>query len=160
MRRMLSAAAVVVGGLITTSSAEAAIPQVFTRTATPVECTVQASGQRFCGTGTAQIASWDGTPIDVAVAFPAGGDGPFPVVAIFHGWGGTKLSLAGAEAQRALSRGYAVFTMTDRGWGASCGAAMRTDPLCAGKGHIHLMHNAYEGARSAGRWRSPRRSRR
>ena len=61
-----------------------------------------------------------------------------------------KLSVAGAEARRALSRGYAVFTMTDRGWGASCGAAMRTSAPCSGKGHIHLMHNAYEG--------SPRRS--
>ena len=34
--------------------------------------------------------------------------------------------------------------MTDRGWGGSCGAAMRTDPRCVGKGYIHLMHNAYE----------------
>ena len=98
MRRMVSAAAVFAAGLIATASAGAAVPQVFTRTATPVDCAVQASGQRFCGTGTAQIASWDGTPIDVAVGLPAGGDGPFPVIAIFHGWGGTKLSLSGADA--------------------------------------------------------------
>ena len=34
--------------------------------------------------------------------------------------------------------------MTDRGWGSSCGRTLRTDPRCAGKGYIHLMHNAYE----------------
>ena len=51
MRRMLSAAAVVAAGLIAPPSADAAIPQVFTKTATPINCTVQASGQRFCGAG-------------------------------------------------------------------------------------------------------------
>ena len=109
---------------------------------------MQASGQRFCGTSTAQIRSWDGIPLDVAVAFPpapaTGADGPYPVIGIYHGWGGTKLALSGADAQRALTRGYAVFTMTDRGWGGSCGAAMRTDSRCVGKGYIHLMHNAFE----------------
>ena len=58
MRRMLSLA-VVAAGLIATPSADAAIPQVFTKTATPINCTVQASGQRFCG---GQITSWDGIP--------------------------------------------------------------------------------------------------
>src|SRR4051794_24181050 len=145
--RML-AAAVVVAGLVP-STADAAIPQVFTKTATPITCTVQASGQRFCGTSTAQIASWDGIPLDVSVAFPpapADGspDGSYPVIGIYHGWGGSKLALGGADAQRALTRGYAVFTMTDRGWGASCGRPMISDPRCVGKGAIHLMHNAYE----------------
>ena len=124
MRRMLAAAACAAAALIVPSAADAAIPQVFTKTATPINCTVQANGQRHCGTGTAQITSWDGVPLDVAVAFPAGGDGPFPVIGIFHGWGGTKLSLTGADVQRALGRGYAVFTMTDRGWGNSCGRVM------------------------------------
>ena len=45
------------------------------------------------------------------------------MIGIYHGWGGTKLALDGADAQRALTRGYAVFTMTDRGWGARAGAA-------------------------------------
>jgi hypothetical protein len=146
---MLSVAAVLAAGLIVPSTAGAAIPQVFTKTASPVNCTVQASGQRFCPvSGTAQIASWDGTPIDVNVAFPPapaqGADGPYPVIGIYHGWGGSKLSLLGADAQRALTRGYAVFTMTDRGWGQSCGAALRNDPRCVNKGYIRLMHNAYE----------------
>jgi hypothetical protein len=83
MRRKLSAAAVIAAGLIATPSADAAIPQVFTKTATPINCTVQASGQRFCGTSTAQILSWDGIPLDVAVGFPpaptdGSPDGPYP----------------------------------------------------------------------------------
>ena len=93
-----------------------------------IDCAVQANGQRFCGVGsTAQIRSWDGILLDVAVAFPpapaAGPDGPYPVLGLYHGWGGSKLDLSvpGGEGQRALARGYAVFTMTDRGWGQSCG---------------------------------------
>ena len=69
MRRMLSLA-VVAAGLVATPSADAAIPQVFTKTATPINCTVQASGQRFCS---GQITSWDGIPLDVTVGLPAGG---------------------------------------------------------------------------------------
>src|SRR3954452_19577684 len=149
MRRMLSVAAVLAAGALAPSTADAAINQVFTKTTTPINCTVQPSGQRFCGTTTAQILSWDGIPLDVSVAFPpapadGSADGPYPVIGIYHGWGSSKLSLTGSEPQRALTPGYAVFTMTDRGWGSSCGAAMRTDPRCVGKGYIHLMHNAYE----------------
>ncbi|RKQ92316.1 putative acyl esterase [Solirubrobacter pauli] len=148
MRRMLTAAACAAPALVIPSAADAAIPRVFTKTAAPIDCTVQANGQRFCGTATAQVPSWDGTPIDVAVGFPAapagGPDGPYPVIGIFHGWGGTKVALSGGDAQRALTRGYAVFTMTDRGWGGSCGRAMISDPRCAGKGYIRLMHSAYE----------------
>ena len=95
MKRTMLAAAVVVAGLVP-STADAAIPQVFTKTASPVNCVVQASGQRFCGTSTAQIPSFDGIPLDVSVAFPpapADGspDGPYPVIGMFHGWGGSKL---------------------------------------------------------------------
>jgi hypothetical protein len=146
MRRMLLLGALG-AALAVPSAAEAAIPQVFTGTATPVACVVQASGQRFCGTGAATVPSWDGIPLDVSVAFPpapsSGPDGPYPVIGIYHGWGGTKLALSGADAQRALTRGYAVFTMTDRGWGRSCGTAPRAAE-CAGKGYIHLLSDAYE----------------
>ena len=74
MKRRMLAAAVVAAGLVP-STADAAIPQVFTKTTTPVNCTVQASGQRFCGTSTAQILSWDGIPLDVIVRVPARADG-------------------------------------------------------------------------------------
>src|SRR3954468_3587512 len=135
MRRMLSVAAVVAAGALAPSTAGAAITQGVTKTTTPINCTVQGSGQRFCGTSTAQILSWDGIPLDVSVAFPpaptdGSADGPYPLVGIYHGWGGTKLGLTGADAQRALTRGYAVYTMTDRGWGASCGRA-RSPPTHA-----------------------------
>src|SRR5689334_16152337 len=139
MRRMLMAAAFA-AALLVPSSASAAITGVFGGT---LPCTVQASGQRFCGAAAGTtIASFDGTPIDVSVAFPpapaSGPDGPYTVIGLYHGWGGSKIALAGADAQRALTRGYAVFTMTDRGWGKSCGPAPR--PASCTTGYIHLMH--------------------
>ncbi len=142
MRRMLMAA-VLAAALGWPATAGAAVPSVFGGALT---CAVQASGQRFCDGTATTIPSWDGTPIDVNVAFPpapaAGPDGPWPLIGLYHGWGGTKLPLNGSDAQRALTRGYAVFTMTDRGWGASC-ATTKTAPACA-RGYIHLMHDAYE----------------
>ncbi len=148
MKRMMLAAAVVVAGLVP-STADAAIGQVFTKTASPVNCVVQASGQRFCGTSTAQIPSFDGIPLDVSVAFPpaptdGSPDGPYPVIGMFHGWGGSKLVPDRRRRAARVTRGYAVFTMTDRGWGGSCGRTLATDPRCVGKGYIHLMHNAFE----------------
>lgn len=138
MRRMLMAA-VVAAALGWPAAAHAAIPSVFGGS---VACTVQASGQRFCS---GVVPSWDGSPIDVNVGFPAGSDGPWPLIGLYHGWGGSKLSLGGADAQRVLTRGYAVFSITDRGWGASCGAATKATPACQGKpSYIHLMHDAYE----------------
>ncbi len=145
MRRMLVAAALA-AGLLVPSAAEAAIPSVM---GGAVACAVQGNGQRFCGTGVATVASFDGTPIDVSVAFPpapaSGPDGPYPAIGLYHGWGGSKIALStnpASDVQRALSRGYAVFTMTDRGWGRSC-ANPRPMPACA-SGYIHLMHTAYE----------------
>jgi predicted acyl esterase len=133
-------------GLLVPPAADAAIPSVM---GGAVSCAVQANGQRFCGTAAATVPSFDGTPIDVSVAFPpapaSGPDGPYPVIGIYHGWGGSKVvpSLtATSDTQRALSRGYAVFSISDRGWGRSC-ANPRPMPACT-SGYIHLMHNAYE----------------
>jgi hypothetical protein len=139
-------------GLLVPPAADAAIPSVM---GGAVSCTVQANGQRFCGTGAATVASFDGVPIDVSVAFPpapaSGPDGPYPVIGIYHGWGGSKIvptTTATSDTQRALTRGYAVFSMTDRGWGRSCFNPRPDicDPTKAGgkPGYIHLMHNAYE----------------
>ena len=51
---------------------------------------------------------------------PRGSDGPFPLVVIFHGYGGTR---SGSPSMRHwLDRGYAAFTMTDRGFRESCGS--------------------------------------
>ena len=144
---------VVALALLLAPSANAAIPSVFNNTGSPVTCTVQASGattgQRFCGTSTARVPSWDTSPIDVSVTFPpvpaSGPDGNFPLVGIYHGWGGSKVTPSNAATQRWVTQGYAVFSISDRGWGQSCGALAIPKPAaCTGRGYIHLMSNAYE----------------
>src|SRR3954452_5413091 len=146
MRRMLVSVALA-AGLLVPATADAAIDSVM---GGAVQCARQANGQRFCGTGAATVPSFDGTPIDVSVAFPpeaaSGTDGPYPVIGLYHGWGGSKIvptTTPTSDTQRALARGYAVFSMTDRGWGRSC---FNPRPqICTDKpGYIHLMHNAYE----------------
>jgi Acetyl xylan esterase (AXE1)/X-Pro dipeptidyl-peptidase C-terminal non-catalytic domain len=134
MRRMLALAALAAGFVVPTT-AHAAVSSVL-----GVPCTVQANGQRFCS---GLATSWDGIPIDVNVGLPPEPDAKYPVIGMYHGWGGTKLSLSGGDAQRALSRGYAVFTITDRGWGRSC-ANPRPKECTDNPGYIHLMHDAYE----------------
>jgi hypothetical protein len=63
MRTTLVVAALA-AGLIVAPAADAAIPQVFGGTASPVSCVVQTvgatAGQRFCGAAAATIPSWDG----------------------------------------------------------------------------------------------------
>jgi predicted acyl esterase len=114
------------------------------------------AGERWCGTGsgtapgqTNTVASFDGAPIDVAVALPpapaTGPDGAFPVVGVYHGYGGSKVRQSDPAVQRWVDQGYAVFSMTDRGFWGSCGVLVGTTkpPACA-KGYIHLMDNAWE----------------
>jgi predicted acyl esterase len=112
-----------------------------------VACSEQ-DGIRFCGGDPSTVPTWDGVPIDVNVALPpqpaSGPDGPYPFLMMFHGWGGTKL---GVNAMRPwAARGYAVFSMTDRGFGESCGAtaANRLEPICVSEGYIRLMDDRYE----------------
>jgi hypothetical protein len=139
MRRMLMTA-VVAAALGWPATAGAAIPSVFNGA---LACTVQASQQRVCS---GIVPSFDGVPIDVNVAFPAatGTDAQWPVIGLYHGWGGTKISPNGSDGQgqRVLSRGYAFFSITDRGWGLSCGAAVKNTAPCLNKGYIRLMHDA------------------
>lgn len=115
-----------------------------------VSCTTEASSGdiRLCsGTTT----TWDGaTKVDVNVFLPpapsSGADGPYPVIGDFHGWGGSKLAL-NSQIQGWAEGGYAVFTMSDRGWGNSCGGAdpekLPVNPACA-QGYNHLMDDRYE----------------
>src|SRR4051794_35167752 len=107
-------------------------------------CVVQADGTRQCS---GMFTTFDGAPIDVNVGFPpapaSGPDGNFAIAGQFHGWGGFKLSFA--DMQEWLDAGYAVFSMSDRGWAMSCGG---TDPKrltaqCA-NGYNHLMDTRYE----------------
>ena len=147
--RKLVALSVVILGLLAPSAASASITSVFGT----VTCETQGSGQRWCGNsglkpgeGT-MVPSWDGTPIDVSVAFPpaSGSDNNYPVVGIYHGYGGTKIRPSSLTAQRWLAQGYAVFSITDRGFGESCGtkSPVIKTPACA-NGYIHLMSRAYE----------------
>jgi Acetyl xylan esterase (AXE1)/X-Pro dipeptidyl-peptidase C-terminal non-catalytic domain len=112
-------------------------------------CTAQPDqgNVRQCG---GIVHTWDGSPVDVNVTLPAepasGPDGNYPLLGMFHGWGGTKLGI-GSTAPWA-KRGYAVFTMSDRGWGDSCGGQSHTRiteaQACLQHGYNHLMDTRYE----------------
>jgi hypothetical protein len=149
--RTLVLAGVVIAVLVVPSVASATITQVFGT----VTCTTQPSGatagQRWCGSSSnTTTPTWDGTPIDVSVAFPVEGspDNNYPVVGLYHGWGSTKITPSSAQAQRWLAQGYAVFSMTDRGWGSSCGGpskpANTVKAAPCEHGYIHLMSRKYE----------------
>jgi dienelactone hydrolase len=149
-RTLLVVSGVVVG-LVLPAAAGATITQVFGS----VTCTMQTSGatagQRWCGnTAGTTVPTWDGTPIDISVAFPAATspDNDYPVVGVYHPWGSTKILPSSATAQRWLTQGYAVFSMSDRGWGSSCGSpskpanTLKAAPCEAG--YIHLISRKYE----------------
>jgi predicted acyl esterase len=89
-------------------------------------------------------ATFDGVPIDVNVAFPAAGDGPFPLLIWGHGYGGSKIGFS--SMKQYTDRGYAVFSMTDRGFHESCGtpgAKARAGAACD-DGYVRLMDTRYE----------------
>lgn len=142
-------------------TSQAAIPDVLDGA---VECEVQTApllpgqanyeGQRWCGTGQSGLLgrstakTFDGVPIDVNVAFPpapeSGPDGPYPLLMVFHGYAGSKYNFP--AMQRWLSKGYAVFSMTDRGFNESCGSvgSRLADPTGCEKGHVRLLDTRYE----------------
>jgi predicted acyl esterase len=149
--RWIVAATAACAFLVIAPAADAAITQVFTNTATPVNCVVQGNGVRLCDQGAnprSTVAAFDNVPIDVRVAFPpapaSGPDGPYPLVMLFHGYAGSKLGLS--SMQPFLDRGYATFSMTTRGFGESCGtSASRTAAGAAcNPGYVRLMDTRYE----------------
>ena len=120
-----------------------------------------ATGQTWCGsiragdsiTSTVSPAlpsdrsttkTFDGIPLDVNVAFPSTGSAPYPVVGVYHGYGGSKFSFK--SMQRWLDQGYAVYSLSQRGFGESCGsqASRDADPTGCEKGYVHLMDIRYE----------------
>jgi predicted acyl esterase len=145
--RKLIAVSVVFAGLIFAPAANAAITSVFNG---DVSCAEQSDGVRFCGSTTPRSTSktFDGVPIDVNVALPpapaSGPDGNYPLVMLFHGYGGSKLGLS--DMQGWLDQGYATFSMTDRGFNQSCGnaASVAADPTGCADGYIRLMDDRYE----------------
>jgi predicted acyl esterase len=141
------ALAVLAGTAVPAPAAQASHPSLY---GGDVACVAQAAeeGVRLCGGPT---TTWDGqTKIDVNVILPpepaSGPDGPYPVIGDFHGWGGEKIGLE-PQTEGWARNGYAVFSMSDRGWGDSCGGQ---DPdriplsvKCA-NGYNHLMDDRYE----------------
>jgi fermentation-respiration switch protein FrsA (DUF1100 family) len=151
--KWLVAALAVIGALIVAPAAQAAPASVYGG-----EVACGPAGEITACSGT--TLSWDGTKIDVNVFLPpeADGEGPFPVIGDFHGWGGSKQGLTTIEPVKGLTiqqedsriqkwaqEGYAVFSMSDRGWGLSCGAGDlgKGQPNCA-NGYNHLMDDRYE----------------
>ena len=133
-----------------------------------VTCSTQPDGVRFCGslvvgqqkTPARTLArSWDGTAVDVNFALPpasARHRGPYPLVMLFHGYGGSKFGLGdgGGGIGSAISSmtpwlkaGYATFSMSDRGFGESCGTAASRASVAAARcarGFNHLLDTRYE----------------
>jgi predicted acyl esterase len=145
VRRCWCAVVVLAAGLLSPSVAEATIVS-----ALGVPCTVQSDGVRFCGSTAPRstVRAWDGVPIDVNVAFPPaparGRDGRYPLVMLFHGYGGHKLGPS--DMQPWLDRGYAAFSMTDRGFRESCGSAAARAAAggACDKGYVRLIDDRYE----------------
>jgi fermentation-respiration switch protein FrsA (DUF1100 family) len=125
------------------SSAAAAPPAPFGH-----PCAPQA-GALFCPTASdaARVPSFDGVPLDVDVWLPATGDGPFPTIAMLHGWGGSKSAFETGQgtydAAYFARNGYAVVLPSARGFGRSCG---KPDSRTAGceRGWAHLDDQRYE----------------
>jgi len=120
-----------------------------------VSCAAQASNGnvRLCS---GETTTWDGvTKIDLNVILPpkapSGEDGPWPVIGVFHGWGGEKIGLDDERYDQQIRQwaeaGYAVFSMSDRGWGHSCSKEdpdLLLDPTACAQGYNHLMDDRYE----------------
>jgi predicted acyl esterase len=150
MRKLVLLVSVIAGSLLLAPSAQAAITSALGIACTPDP----GDGVRECGTGSSSgdtvrstAASWDGTPIDVNIAFPPAseGDGPFPLIIEGHGYGGEKVGFSGMR--HFTDRGYAVFAMTARGFHQSCGKANAITAAagaCDDAGWIHLMDDRYE----------------
>jgi dienelactone hydrolase len=142
--------AAIAAGAATLAVAPAAQGSIASVFAGDVACTVQGDGVRFCGSDAPRSTTrtFDGTPIDVNVGFPpepaAGPDGSYPLVMLFHGYAGKKLGLS--AMRRWIDRGYATFSMTDRGFHESCGTAnaRAADPAGCAAGYVRLMDTRYE----------------
>jgi ABC-2 type transport system ATP-binding protein len=86
-------------------------------------CSSTASGERACD-GFLR-SSVDKTLLDVQLQIPAG-TGPFPLIALIHGYAGSKTS-SGDIAGRLLGDGYAVLRYSTRGFGESWGQVNLAD---------------------------------
>src|SRR5207248_11462816 len=78
----------------------------------------------------------DNTLLDVRLEIPAG-TGPFPLVALIHGYGGSKTS-SGDVAGALRAQGYAILRYSTRGFGRSWGQVNLAD-LHAELGDLRSM---------------------
>ncbi len=137
---------------VATPPAPPAVPHPFNK----LTCALQTYGIRLCqggqqGATDLRIPSFDGVPLDADLALPATGQGPFPLIVLLHGLGGSKADYevtandGGIDDVTLADKGYAVLMYTARGFGDSCGtAASRANtPACA-KGFIQLADQRYE----------------
>lgn len=148
MRMVLAASLGVLAMVAFTGSASAATDP----SALGLDC-VRAADQSFhCGSdggstdpAPTTAATWDGMPIDVSATLPdpdTFGEGPYPLVMMFHGYSQGKVGFA--EQKHYSDKGYAVFSMTARGFRNSCGNAATVNlPGCAGQ-YVRLMDTRYE----------------
>ena len=88
-----------------------------------LDCTGSRADGRTCDGFLA--SSVDGTLLDVNVTTPAG-SGPFPLVALMHGYAGSKNG-SGDIAARLHAAGYAVLRYSTRGFGESWGQVNLVD---------------------------------
>ncbi|MCW3050404.1 MAG: X-Pro dipeptidyl-peptidase domain protein [Solirubrobacterales bacterium] len=143
--RSLLPAALALAALAAPAPASAAPPAPFGHDCAPKD------GVLFCPTtdDAARVPAFDGVPLDVDVTMPATGDGPFPTIAMIHGFGGSKSDFENATSDPTYNAayyaraGYAVVTATARGFGRSCGVADSRTAGCE-RGWIHLDDQRYE----------------
>jgi pimeloyl-ACP methyl ester carboxylesterase len=151
MRKLLSLC-VAVGAFCVPAIAQAAPPSPFGHACSP------RNGVVFCPTATdaQRVPSFDGVPLDADVTLPPTGNGPFPTIVMLHGYGGDKTNFQAPSGtgnggityhynDNYFARaGYAVLTLSARGFGRSCGAASsRTAPGC-NRGWLHLADQRFE----------------
>ena len=109
-------------------------------------CTAQDGARNCPGSEATRVATFDGDGLlDVNVALPAAGDAGLPLIVMHHGYGGSKYRYDQLDAQLGrmrdyAKRGYAVLSLSARGFAGSCGtpqARLSGGPACL-KGWIHL----------------------
>ena len=126
------------------AAAAAAAPSPFGSLA----CTPQ-EGVRFCQ---GRVPTFDGVPIDLNVTLPATGDGNFPLIILSHGWGGSKFPLVSSGDRGNLQgsslpwaqRGFAVLSISSRGFSGSCGTPPSRAAVGCDHGWIRLDDTRFE----------------
>ena len=97
-----------------------------------------------------RVRSFDGVPLDANMTLPGSGDGPWPLVIGFHGFGSPKRGFGDQpphEGPRRLAqRGIAVLNYQSRGFRTSCGSleSRLADPSGCAMGWLRLDDVRYE----------------